>query len=73
VPGGVISGTLKASRGTGSVKLQARGAKLPDPHLPLAVPVTVQLVRDGAPACFETTYVAGPRVVSTAARFTARR
>jgi hypothetical protein len=73
VPGGVISGTLKASRGTGSVKLQARGAKLPDPDLPLAVPVTVQLVREGAPTCFEATYVAGPRVVSTDTRFSARR
>ena len=33
-----------------------KGAALPDPTLPVAYPVTVQLKKDGSPLCLESTF-----------------
>ena len=42
--------------GTGRITARGKGASLPMPALPLAVPVRVQLRRSGASTCWEAAY-----------------
>jgi cysteine-rich repeat protein len=54
-PDGMQKGTLKSSLGSkAKIILKGHGTNLPDPTLPLATPVTVQLVNDVA--CWEADY-----------------
>lgn len=72
-PGGLRTAKLSARNGEGAISVTGRGARLPDPGLPLVPPITVQLVRSDGPGCFEAVYPAGPKTRSTADELTARR
>jgi polyhydroxybutyrate depolymerase len=59
---------LRASRtGKGTVLVRARGPAVPDLALPLAPPLTIQLLRDDADVCFET-IAAGAAIARSDAR-----
>jgi YVTN family beta-propeller protein/cysteine-rich repeat protein len=67
--------TTALMRGTGSVfaskaLVRGRGLALPDPPMPLDLPVTVQLVKDGSPVCLESVFTSAAQNVAT--RFRAR-
>src|SRR5690606_22910352 len=49
------------------------GAALPDPTLPLAYPVTVQLRKDGSPLCLESTFTAADEQKNDATQFKAKQ
>lgn len=52
--------------------VRGRGVALPDPTLPLAYPVTIQLKRDGSPFCLESTFTPANEARNTATQFKAR-
>ena len=58
----LTNGAIRSIRLAGSSKARAkiavsgRGGALPDPALPLAAPVTVQLLRDDSSICFESVF-----------------
>lgn len=56
-PNGLSLALLKSGgAGKSKVLTKGKGAALPDPTLPLAYPVTVQLRRAGSPLCVESTF-----------------
>jgi len=60
-PAGVRKLTLRASRmGMGRITVQARGANLDVPTLPLAAPVTAQVQRSDTAQCWEATFSSTP-------------
>lgn len=68
--GGVIQARLKPGSGTSaSLVVKAKGARLPAAALPLAAPVTVQLVTGDGSTCWEGVYAAGGSTRSTATSF----
>jgi cysteine-rich repeat protein len=73
-PGGLGLALLKSGSGGKSKALaKGKGAALPDPTLPLAYPVTVQLRRIGAPLCLESTFNAADELKNTEQQFKAKR
>lgn len=63
-PDGIVQLQLTAgAAGKATITLAARGANLVPPPLPLALPVTVQLVRNDGGPCWETTFAAARKNV----------
>lgn len=57
-PGGVTRALLKpGADDRASITILAKGAALPDPTLPAALPVTVQALHSGGGPCWSATYV----------------
>ncbi|MBX3023936.1 hypothetical protein KF840_03405 [bacterium] len=52
---------------------KGKGAALPDPALPLAYPVTVQMKKNGSSLCLESTFTAADEKKNEAAQFKAKR
>ena len=58
-PNGLSLALLKGgAAGKSKALAKGKGAALPDPTLPLAYPVTVQLKKDGSPLCLQSTFTA---------------
>jgi hypothetical protein len=71
MPGGITQAKLVAGAGTkGSLSLKGKGMRLPSLGLPLAVPVTAQLVTSSGATCWEGTYPSASK--STATLFKAK-
>jgi hypothetical protein len=66
---------LLSGGGAGQAKILAKGkgANLPDPNLPLATPVTVQLVNGDTGLCWESSFEAGDIGKNEAGQFKAKR
>jgi PKD repeat protein len=71
-PGGLASARLKPSPTSGSLTVKGKGAHLPEPPLPLALPVVVQWVASDTGVCWQGSYAAGPATRNTATLFRAR-
>lgn len=73
-PDGLGKVLLKGGAG-GKSKAQAKGkgAALPDPALPLAYPVTVQLRKDGSPLCLESAFTTADEVKNDTKQFKAKK
>jgi len=68
--GGLIQARLKPGAGTkASLTLKGKGTKLPDLALPLAPPVTAQLVTSDGGTCWQGAYMPGGSTRSTATLF----
>jgi cysteine-rich repeat protein len=73
-PDGLALAVLKGGDADKSKALaKGKGATLPDPVLPLAYPVTVQLKKDGAPLCLESRFTAEHEKRNDAKQFKAKR
>lgn len=70
-----LSGALVKSGADGKTKAFAKGkgAGLPDPSLPLAYPVTVQLRKVGSPLCLESSFTDADELKNEAGQFKAKR
>ncbi len=71
-PGGLVKAALKPGATNASLTVQGKGGHLPALDLPLAPPVTAQLVAGDGATCWEGVYAPGPRTVSTAYLFKGR-
>ncbi|HSP97440.1 MAG TPA: hypothetical protein VL049_09400 [Candidatus Dormibacteraeota bacterium] len=58
--------------GKSNVAVKGKGTALPDPPLPLAAPVTLQLIADPEPLCLQTQFAADDAAVNSATRYTAQ-
>lgn len=73
-PQGLTNALLKGgSAGKSKAQAKGKGATLPDVSLPLEYPVTVQLRKDNAPLCLESTFSAPDVVKNDAAQFKAKK
>jgi cysteine-rich repeat protein len=73
-PNGVSLALLKGgAAGKSKALAKGKGAALPDPMLPLAYPVTVQLRKDGSPLCLESVFVVADEKKNTATQFKAKQ
>jgi len=71
---GVTSIKLKAgAAGKSKAQVKGQGPLLPDPPLPLTLPVTVQLTKQGSPVCLESTFSASDVRRNDATEFQARK
>ncbi len=70
-PGGLVKGTLKPGT-KGSLLVKGKGAHLPALGLPLALPVTAQLVTSDGGVCWQGVYAPGSKSTSTATIFKGR-
>ena len=52
---------------------KGKGTALPDPTLPVAYPVTVQLKKDGSPLCLESVFTAANEKKNTDTQFKAKK
>jgi hypothetical protein len=74
VPGGLTSAVLRSGAGSsGLLQWKGKGARLPEVPLPLALPVTAQVVTNDGTACWQTSFTAGPKVKNFPTSFTASR
>lgn len=65
-PGGITQAKLVAAASPkGSLSAKGKGVRLPAPALPLAPPVTAQLVGSAGTTCWEGVYGAGARSTAT--------
>ena len=72
-PGGLSLALLKGgAAGKSKALAKGKGAALPDPMLPVAYPVTVQLKKDGSPLCLESTFTMADEKKNTATQFKAK-
>ncbi|MBX3028202.1 hypothetical protein KF840_25210 [bacterium] len=73
-PDGLSLALLKGgSAGKSKALAKGKGSALPDPTLPLAYPVTVQLKKAGAALCLESVFTGADEKKNTAAQFKAKR
>jgi hypothetical protein len=72
-PNGLSLALLKGGdAGKSKALAKGKGATLPDPTLPVAYPVTVQLKKDGAPLCLESTFTSANEKKNEAKQFKAK-
>ncbi|HSP98646.1 MAG TPA: hypothetical protein VL049_15600 [Candidatus Dormibacteraeota bacterium] len=73
-PDGLSLALLKGGEaGKSKALAKGAGAALPDPVLPLAYPVTVQLKKDGSPLCLESTFTSANEKKNTDTQFKAKQ
>jgi cysteine-rich repeat protein len=73
-PDGLSLALLKGgAAGKSKALAKGKGATLPDPTLPLAYPVTVQLKKDGSPLCLESTFTSADEKKNTTTQFKAKQ
>src|SRR5262249_54540012 len=73
-PNGLSLAMLKGgAAGKSKALAKGKGAALPDPMLPLAYPVTVQLKKGGSPLCLESTFTLDNEKKNTALQFKAKK
>jgi hypothetical protein len=73
-PNGLSLALLKGGvDGKSKALTKGKGAALPDPTLPLSYPVTVQLRKDGAPLCLESTFTSANEKKNDAGQFKAKQ
>lgn len=73
-PNGLSLALLKGgAAGKSKALTKGKGAALPDPALPLAYPVKVQLKKDGGPLCLESTFTAANEKRNDAGQFKAKQ
>lgn len=73
-PDGLTGAQLKGgASGKSKAFAKGKGAALPDPTLPLAYPVIVQLRKSGSPLCLESAFTIADQVKNDASQFKAKR
>ena len=73
-PDGLSLALLKGgAAGKSKALAKGKGAALPDPTLPVAYPVTVQLKKDGSPLCLESTFTSANEKKNTDTQFKAKK
>lgn len=73
-PDGLTTAILKGGAGGKSkASVKGQGASLPDPTLPLAYPVTVQLRKATSSLCLESAFTAADQVKNDAKQFKAKK
>lgn len=72
-PDGITNAILKGgTAGKAKALVKGKGSALPDPSLPLAYPVTVQLRKAGSPLCLESTFTSLDAVRNEPGHFKAK-
>jgi hypothetical protein len=73
-PDGLTKTILKGgAAGKSKAIAKGKGATLPDPTLPLAYPVTVQLKKDGSALCLESSFTSADEKKNDATQFKAKK
>lgn len=73
-PDGLTGAVLKGgAAGRAKALVKGKGAGLPDPTLPMAYPVTVQLRQEGSPLCLESIFTSADQVKNELGQFKARQ
>ena len=73
-PDGLSLAILKGgAAGKSKALAKGKGAALPDPTLPVAYPVTVQIKKDGSPLCLESVFTSVNEKKNTDAQFKAKK